>query len=108
MKNQKKIVTISLLFVIAVATIIIGFSGLLQKNSKKILGDITYPTSNGVKFSCNKTSLDVNETTACTLTGYMQGGANAVSGMLETNGNIEVSSIDYTGWQIFGSTPELS
>lgn len=108
MKNQKKIVTISLLFVIAVATIIFGFSGLLQKNSKKILGDISYPTSNGVKFSCNKTSLDVNETTACTLTGYMQGGANAVSGMLETNGNIEVSGIDYTGWQIFGSTPELS
>lgn len=98
MKNQKKIVTISLLFVIAVATIIFGFSGLLQKNSKKLLGDISYPTSNGVKYSCNKTTLDVNETTSCTLTGYFQGGANAVAGLIETNGNIEVSNISYTGW----------
>lgn len=106
--NKKRIVTISLISFIALVTILFGFSGLLQKNSKKLLGDITYPSSTGVQYSCNKTTLDVNETTTCTLTGFIPGGASGVSGAVETNGNIEVSNITtYTGWINYATVPEL-
>ncbi len=97
-KQNKRVVTISLISILAIVTILFGFSGLLQKNSKKLLGDISYPTTNGVKLSCDKTTLDVDEITACTLTGFFQGGAEGVSGEIETNGNIEVSNITTTGW----------
>lgn len=108
MKKNKKLTIISFLsIVVFIVAMFFGFSRLTM-NMNKLKGNVTYPTTTGVKLSCDEGTLDVNQSTTCTLTGYLDNGATSVAGYIETDGNIEVSNITTTGWMNSGTPPELS
>ena len=104
MKNKVVILLTSIIAVLIVA-LCFNIKNLNINNVKKLLGDVSYPTSNGVKLNCDKTTLNVDETTTCTLTGFLEGGTYAVAGQLETQGLIEILSVTpYQGWGNLGAT----
>lgn len=108
MKNKKIIITLISIITILIISLFFSFQSFLMNNVDKLLGSVNYPTSNGIKISCDSNSINVGSSTTCTLTGYMTGGASGISGTLETSGGITLSNIDYSGWNNYGTSPELT
>lgn len=64
--------------------------------------------SGSVSLKCNKTTLYLNETTTCTLTGYSSEEVSALSARLNASGNISVSDISTSSiWQGDGSDGDI-
>lgn len=90
MKNKTGII------IAIVSIFLIGILGLkynLIGNIAKLKADISYPTSNGVKMVCDKSSLKVNETTTCTVTGYLTGGARGVTAAIDVTSGLQIQSV---------------
>ena len=105
---KKKIGVMIAFILMLLAIVYFSFSNLFAKNINKLRADISYPTSNGVKIECDNSSIDVDASTNCSLTGYLTGGASGISGQFETYGGISISDIDYDGWNNYGTVPELT
>lgn len=105
---KKKIGVMIAFILMLLAIVYFSFSNLFAKNINKLRADISYPTSNGVKIECDNSSIDVDASTNCSLTGYLTGGASGISGQFETYGGISISNIDYDGWNNYGTVPELT
>lgn len=105
---KKKIGVMIAFILMLLAIVYFSFNNLFAKNINKLRADISYPTSNGVKIECDNSSIDVDASTNCSLTGYLTGGASGISGQFETYGGISISDIDYDGWNNYGTVPELT
>ena len=93
LKNNKNKIAIFLIVPLVILLIVLLTCN--NKNStgtKKLSADITYPTSTGVKFNCEATTIAVNESTTCTLTGYREGGIYGVSGYYTATEGLTVSA----------------
>lgn len=93
MKNNKIIITLISIATLLVVFTLFSLKNIFVANINKLKGDILYPTSNGVRISCNDTTIAVDGTTTCTLTGYLNGGAKGVTGKFVSSGSIEIISV---------------
>ena len=94
MKNNKIIITLISIATLLVVFTLFSLKSVFVANINKLKGDILYPTSNGVRLSCNDGTIAVNDTTTCTLTGYLEGGTNGITGKFVSSGFIEIQSIN--------------
>ena len=109
MKNKKMLIGCILLstalIVFILSTINVGTI------SKRLGADvISYPTSQGAMISCDAESIAVGESTTCTLTAKMPGGAKGVEGRItyDHDGLSSVMNVNNTalGWDRMGASDE--
>ena len=90
MKNKTLFISIGVIVAtLIVALIIQGLSG----NLRGFKADITYPTTNAIAFSCDKTSILVDERATCVLVGHYTGGIDGIDGIFNVNNNLTIESI---------------
>ena len=108
MKNKSLIILVGIVTIFL--AVLLGLRHNFSDNVKKLKSDISYPESNGLAFSCEKTTIDVDEEVTCTLVGKYEGGIYALNGQIEVSSNLEIVKVSYDSevWTKLGSFPEVS
>lgn len=107
MKNKVLIIIIGVVSILLF--ILLGIKYNISGNVGKLKSDINYPTSDGLAFSCDTTTINVGEEATCTLVGKYTNGIIGVSGELTFGDKIEKVSITYDEekWQKFSTENEI-
>ena len=93
MKNKKIIISLISIGTVLLILALFSVRGLFMNFANKLMGSVTYPTSNGVQISCDDSTISVNATTTCTITGYLTGGSAGVAGKIQTQGGLSLVSV---------------
>lgn len=101
MKNKK--IMIGLISVGTILLILALFSvrGLFMTFANKLMGNVSYPTSNGVQISCDSNNIAVGATTTCTLTGYYTGGVRGATGKITNSNAVSISEFKPAQGMVF-------
>ena len=107
MKNKALFISVGFLAILLI--VLIGIKENILSNFNKLKTDITYPTSNGLAFSCDSTSLAVGDEITCSLVGKYSGGITGISGLISTDDELEIVSItsDSATWKSLGEEDEI-
>ena len=107
MKNKALIIIIGIATILLVALlgVIYNFSG----NAGKLKSSINYPTTNGLAFSCDTTTITVGSEATCTLVGYWTGGVRGISSQVSVSNGLELVKItDVSPWKNMDIEPVLN
>lgn len=95
---MKKKISIGIIAIVSILIVFITFNmvkdNINLSRLKAAVGDSN--ASGSITIICDKTSLNVNETTNCTLKGNLNDSITSVAGKLESTSNLEISEVSKT------------
>ena len=107
MKNKALIIIIGIVTILLV--VLLGIRYNFSGNAGKLKSSINYPTTNGLAFSCDTTTITVGSEATCTLVGYWTGGVRGISSQVSVSNGLELVKItDVSPWKNMDIEPVLN
>ena len=91
MKNKALIIIICIVTILLV--VLLGVRYDFSGNKGKLKSSINYPTTNGLAFSCDTTTITVDSEATCTLVGYWTGGITGIESQVSLSSGLELVKI---------------
>ena len=95
MKNKALVIIIGIVTILLV--VLLGVRYNFSGNAGKLKSSINYPTTNGLAFSCDTTTITVGSEATCTLVGYWTGGITAIVSQVSVSSGLELVKISEVG-----------